>query len=76
MKEEIAISEAEYLRTMWKRKECPQCHSAIPDRERVGTGQKADGGFCGLNCYTSYYTLELAEKARLFAREAHRFNEF
>jgi hypothetical protein len=61
----MAISEAAYLRAMWARSECPNCHATISEGRRVGTGKKADGGFCGLGCYTQYYAMELLEKARL-----------
>lgn len=64
----MAISEAVYLRLMWERNECPNCRRAIPQGKRVGTGRKKDGGFCSLNCYTRYFALELAEKAKLLKR--------
>ena len=72
----MAISEAAYLEKMWKRNECPICHRSIPKGTRVGTGRKADGGFCGLECYSKYYVLELWEKARLLKkRESSPSNE-
>jgi len=36
----------------------------IPEGTRVGSGRKADGGFCSLGCYAGYYSLELIDRAR------------
>jgi hypothetical protein len=65
----MAITEAAYLKMMWGRNECPHCHRVILEGERVGTGRKADGGFCSLDCYARYNALEFAEKAMIFARQ-------
>ena len=64
----MAISEAAYLKMMWERNECPNCHRSFPEGKRVGTGRKKDGGFCSLDCYTRYYAMELSEKAKLLKR--------
>ena len=61
----MAITEAAYLKTMWDRNECPNCHRVFPVAERVGTGRKAEGGYCSLDCYARYNALEFAEKAIL-----------
>lgn len=64
----MAISEAAYLKMMWERNECPNCRRSILEGQRVGTGRKRDGGFCSLDCYTRYYAMKLAEKAKLLKK--------
>jgi hypothetical protein len=59
----MAESEQAYLRACWENNICPYCHSAIPAGTRVGTGDRQKGGFCKLDCYASYYAMEL--QARL-----------
>lgn len=60
----MAESEAAYLLRLWNENICPYCGKPIPEGKRVGSGRKADGGFCSLDCYTRYHELNLAEKAR------------
>jgi hypothetical protein len=60
----MARSESEYLLDLWDRNICPYCGQAITEGTRIGTGRKADGGFCSLQCYTRYYELDLRERAR------------
>jgi len=55
--------EKQHLLELWKMNICPQCGKLIPDGTRVGSGQKSDGGFCSLDCYTEFYELELIERA-------------
>jgi hypothetical protein len=38
----------------------------------VGSGRKADGGFCSLDCYTDFHQLQLAERARRLAERIRR----
>jgi hypothetical protein len=57
-------SESEYLLKLWEQNICPYCGQTIPEGQRTGSGSKAKGGFCSLDCYTRYYALELAERAR------------
>jgi len=61
----MAISEGAYLKMLWERNECPNCHKAIPEGQRVGSGKKSDGGFCSLTCFSNYHALTFVEKARL-----------
>jgi hypothetical protein len=58
----VSQTTAELLR-LWEEKVCPNCGSHIADGKRVGTGRKADGGFCSLDCYASYYSGVLVERA-------------
>ena len=45
----------------------------IPQGTRAGSGRKSEGGFCSLDCYASFYQLELAERARRVAeRTKHK----
>jgi hypothetical protein len=71
----MAISEAEYLSGLWERNIDANCHGAVPEGKRVGSGRKPDGGFCSGRCYASYHALELAEKANLLRRGASPSNE-
>jgi len=58
------MSEKETLLELWDRNLCPYCGKTIPEGARVGTGRKADGGFCSLDCYARYYECELSERAK------------
>jgi hypothetical protein len=55
---------------LWEKNKCPYCRKIIAEGERVGSGQKAKGGFCSLNCYAEYYKLELSERARFLAQKS------
>jgi len=60
----MARSEKEYLLDLWNRNICPYCQKSIPEGTRVGTGKKANGGFCSLACYTRYYEADIKERLR------------
>ena len=71
----MAISEAAYLKMLWERNVCPHCHDMIPAGTRVGSGRKADGGFCSLDCFSKYHALSFAEKARLLKGRIRTHND-
>jgi hypothetical protein len=50
----MATSEAEYLKLMWDLNLCPRCHAAIAEGMGVGSGSKAKGLFCSLDCFAKY----------------------
>jgi hypothetical protein len=61
------------LLELWDRNICPNCGKTIPQGTRVGSGRKSEGGFCSLDCYTSFYQLQLTERARrLTERTRHK----
>ena len=64
----MAIPETTYLTNMWERNECPYCHAHL-EGQRVGSGRKAGGGFCSLDCYARYNALEFAQKAQQVKEE-------
>jgi hypothetical protein len=68
----VATSEEVYLLELWDQNICPNCGKAIPQGARVGSGRKSEGGFCSLDCYTSFYQLELTERARRLAERTKR----
>ena len=68
----MATSEEVYLLELWDQNICPNCGKAIPQGARVGSGRKSEGGFCSLDCYTSFYQLELTERARRLAERTKR----
>ena len=49
---------------------CPECGQLVPDSNRIDSGRKIDRRFCGLDCYTAYYEIELAERLRPAARRS------
>jgi len=57
-------AEGRELLALWEKGICPFCGVRVPDGARVGSGRKADGGFCSLACYAGYYSLELVDRAR------------
>lgn len=61
---DMARSEKDYLLDLWLKNVCPFCGKNIPDGKRVGSGKKADGGFCSLGHFTAYHELTLKEKAK------------
>lgn len=50
----MARSECDYLLELWDKNICPNCGEQIPEHCRIGSGKKADGGFCSLECYAKY----------------------
>ena len=62
--EDLAEAEAEVLLELWDKNICPFCERLIPERERVGSGRRREGGFCSLACYAEYHKVELIERAR------------
>ncbi len=52
---------------------CPECGQPVPDDNRIDSARKINGGFCGLDCYTAYYEIELAERLRPAARRSGRY---
>jgi hypothetical protein len=70
----MAESEQNYLLELWDRGVCPNCGKKIPAGKRVGSGKKSDGGFCSLDCYGEYYSIEIFERAKKVSAltERHR----
>lgn len=66
----MARSERDYLLELWDKNICPNCGKQIPEHTRIGSGKKADGGFCSLECYAKYYQMELSERAKRLAKLA------
>ena len=64
MPQKMDFREDEYLLALWDADVCPYCGKDIPEGTRVGSGQKRDGGFCSLDCYTRYHELNLQDKAQ------------
>jgi hypothetical protein len=60
------------LLELWDLNICPNCGKTIPQGTRVGSGRKSEGGFCSLDCYTSFYQLQLTERARRVAGRTKR----
>jgi hypothetical protein len=58
----MARSEREYLLELWSKNICPYCGEPIPEGKRVGSGKRADGGFCSLGHYAAYHELSLRKK--------------
>jgi len=71
----VARSERDYLLELWDKNICPHCGKQIPERSRVGSGKKAEGGFCSLECYAKYYEVELIERAKRVAALAARHRD-
>jgi hypothetical protein len=68
----MSLSEREYLLELWRRNICPNCGKNIPEGTRVDRGNKADGGFCSLDCFAKYRKIELPERAKRVAALAAR----
>ena len=64
----------EKLLELWDNNICPNCAREIPSGSRVGSGRKADGGFCSLNCYAEFHSLALQERAVRMQAAASRHN--
>jgi hypothetical protein len=41
---------------------CPFCGQHVKPESRIGTGSKASGVFCSLNCFAEYSVLELSDR--------------
>ena len=54
---------------------CPNCGKDILEGGRVGSGVKAEGGFCSLDRYAEYYKVELIERAKRIAVLAARHRD-
>ena len=68
----MGASEEKYPLELWDQNICPNCGKIIPQGSRVGSGRKSEGGFCSLDCYTTFYQLELGERARRVAERTKR----
>lgn len=71
----MARSERDYLLELWDKNICPNCGNQIPEHSRVGSGKKAEGGFCSLECYAKYYEVELIERGKRVAALAARHRD-
>jgi hypothetical protein len=71
----MAISEAAYLKILWDQNVCPHCGGVIEEGKRCGSGQKLEGGFCSLECYSKYHAPEFAERARLLKGTSPPLND-
>ena len=60
------------LLELWDRNICPNCGKTIPQGTKVGSGRKSEGGFCSLDCYTSFYKLQLTERAQRLTERTRR----
>jgi len=56
------------MRQLWAMNLCPHCGRYIPEGTRVGTGQRENGGFCSLDCFTRFHAATLLERAILVER--------
>jgi hypothetical protein len=65
-------SEEEYLLELWERNVCPNCGASIAKGTRVGSGQKAKGGFCSLDCYARFYEVEIIQRTHRLAELSRR----
>jgi hypothetical protein len=68
----MGTSEETYLLELWDQNICPNCGKTIAQGTRVGSGRKSEGGFCSLDCYTSFYQLQLTERARRLVERTKR----
>ena len=71
----MAVSETKYLLELWSMNVCPWCEKALQPNTRVGSGRKSEGGFCSLDCYAKYYSVELNERARKISELAKRHSD-
>ena len=65
----MAVTETGYLLQCWEAKICPFCGKLFPAQQRVGSGKREDGGFCGLSCFAEYYKLSLQARHERILRE-------
>jgi len=59
---DMDMPEEEYLLELWNKNICPNCGKSTPELGRVGSGRKADGGVCSLECYGEYHKATLVGK--------------
>jgi hypothetical protein len=52
---------------------CPECGQLVPENNRIDSARKLNRGFCGMDCYTAYYEIELAESLRPAVRRSGRY---
>lgn len=64
------MEHSQYLLLLWMAGTCPCCGVSIPEGTRIGTGHKTDGGFCSMDCYLAYYSLEATERTQRARRLA------
>lgn len=57
------MDEDRQLLGLWEQNICPYCGRTIPEGTRVGSGRKAEGEFCSLDCYAQFYALDLRSLA-------------
>jgi hypothetical protein len=62
--------EAKYLLELWDKNICPACGGTIAEGTRVGSGKKAEGGFCSTSCFAKYHSASLIERAKRVAAMA------
>ena len=60
------------LLELWDQNICPNCGKTLLQGTRVGSGRKSEGGFCSLDCYTSFYQLQLTERAQRLTERTKR----
>jgi hypothetical protein len=66
----MAVTERAYLLRCWETNICPFCRKLFPVEQRIGSGKREDGGFCGLGCFAEYYKLSLQERHNRILRES------
>ena len=69
----VATSEQSPLRKLMEAGICPECGQLVPEKNRIDSARKIDSGFCGLDCYTTYHEIELAETLRPAVRRSGRY---
>lgn len=52
---------------------CPECGQLVPEKNRIDSRRKIDSGFCSLDCYTTYYEIELSESLRPAVKRSGRY---
>src|SRR5271166_6445922 len=72
--EEVDGSNENPLLELWDAGICPNCGNTFPEKARVGSGKKSEGGFCSLSCYAEYYKAALSKRhlRRLAAAKRHQ----
>lgn len=58
------MTRAERIKRSWDEGLCANCGKPIPEGARVGSGRRADGSFCSLDCYAQFHGEALLQKAR------------